>query len=183
MEPDPGAVDAPAARTGAWRFSVALVVLAALVAGAVYTGLRYQHHRDAADRQRAAIPAQQAVLAAARAEGVALTTISYQTARADLARILAGATGSLRAQFAKQQAQLPGVLARTKSVSKGTALSSALTSLGGNDAKALVAVDANVSGTDTGSGGVLKHYRMVVTLQRVNGKWLASDVAFAGQPQ
>lgn len=183
MESDPVVADRPAGRTGWLRLLVVLVVLAALVAGAVVTGLRYENRRDKVNRQRAAIPAQQAVLAAARAEGVALTTISYQTARADLARILAGATGSLRTQFAKQEAQLPSVLARTKSVSKGTALSSALASLAGDQARALVAIDANVSGTDTGSGGVLKHYRMVMTLRRVDGKWLASEVGFAGQPQ
>jgi hypothetical protein len=103
--------------------------------------------------------------------------------RDHLDRILAGATGPLRTQFEKEKAQLPATLARTKSVSHGNVLSSGLISLDGARAQALAAVDARVSGTDTGRAGVIKHYRMVITLQQVGSKWLASDVAFAGAPQ
>jgi Mce-associated membrane protein len=157
-------------------------VLVALVITAVLLGLR-DHHRRTATSSPAGTAAEQAVLSAARSEAVALTTLSYNSAAADLNRILAGATGKLRTQFEKEKAQLPTILARTKSVSHGTVLSSGLISLDGARAQALAAVDARVSGTDTGRTGVIKHYRMVITLQQVGSKWLASDVAFAGAPQ
>jgi Mce-associated membrane protein len=168
-----GSEDAPpiasAARAGVPLLIVAAVVLVGLVAAAILLG--------------AAPPAQQAALAAARAEAVALTTIGYKTTDSDLDRVLAGATGALRTQFAAEKGQLPATLAKTKSESRGAVLSSALSSLRGSRAQVLVALDATVSGTDTAKTGVLKHYRMVITLALVGGKWLASDVAFAGVPQ
>ena len=128
-----------------------------------------------------------AVLAAARQEAVNLTTIAYTSAAHDLDRILAGATGGLRQQFAAQQAQFPAVLARDKSVSRGRVLSAGLISLSaGNDtARVAVATDATVSTTAGGPTpqSVLKHYRMVMQLRLVRGRWLVSDVAFAGVPQ
>jgi Mce-associated membrane protein len=159
----------------------AVVLLAVLVAAAVLLGIRDHRHRDASADP--VVPAEATALAAGRAEAVALTTIGYKTATADLDRVLAGATGALRTQFEKERSQLPATLAQTKSVSRGAVLSSALSSISSDKAQVLVAVDARVSGTDTGARGVLKHYRMVVTLERVAGRWLANDVAFAGTPQ
>jgi Mce-associated membrane protein len=172
----------PAHRGSVLALAGALVILAALVLGAVHFALRDSHRRHAAAVHRDVPVAQQAVLTAAKGEAVALTSISYQTADRDIDRVLSGATGALRTQFAKQKPTFPSVLAKTKSVSKGTVLSAALSSLDATKAQALVAVDATISGTDTSTSGVLKHYRMVVSLQRINGKWLSNDVAFAGQP-
>jgi hypothetical protein len=180
----PNAPGSPAARSrGGGLLAIAAVVLAALVVAATLLGLRDHHDQQLAAAQRTVSPAEQIALAAARGEAVALTTISYQSAAGDVRRVLAGATGALRTQFASEANQLPATLAKTKSASRGVVLSSALSSLSGDRAQALVAVDATVSGTDTGKTGVLKHYRIVVTLQRIQGKWLASDVAFAGVPQ
>jgi Mce-associated membrane protein len=171
-------------RSGSWlSLAAAAILLIGLAATAALLGVRDHQHRQGSGSSLTATPAEEAALAAARAEAVALTTISYRTASADLDRVLAGATGALRSQFEAQKAQLPATLAQTKAISKGTVLSSALSSLAGNQAKALLAVDQTVSGTDTSTSGVLKHYRMVVTLQQVNGKWLASDVSFDGLPQ
>jgi len=128
-----------------------------------------------------------AVLAAARQEAVNLTTIAYTSAAHDLDRILAGATGGLRQQFAAQQAQFPAVLARDKSVSQGRVLSAGLISLSAHNDTARVAVATDATVSTTGGGptaqSVLKHYRMVMQLRLVRGRWLVSDVAFAGVPQ
>lgn len=159
----------------------ASVVLAVLLVAAVLLAIRDHQHRESSGT--AIAPSEATALAAARAEAVALTTIRYKTAAADLDRVLAGATGALRAQFEKEKSQLPASLARTKSASQGTVLSSGLSSISSDRAQVLVAVDARVTGTGTGAHGVLKHYRMVVSLQRVAGRWLAGDVAFAGTPQ
>jgi Mce-associated membrane protein len=162
---------------------VTACLLAGLVVAAVVLAIRDHRHREGGTPAQSGTAAEQAALSAARGEAVALTTISYKTAAADLNRVLAGATGSLHSQFNKQKGQLPATLAQTKSVSRGTVLSSGLSSLDGSHAQALVALDARVSGTDTGPTGVIKHYRMVVTLQKIGNRWLASDVAFAGAPQ
>jgi Mce-associated membrane protein len=155
-------------------------VLAALVAVAVVFLLRVHDH-SALDGAR------NDALAAARTEAVNLTTIRYQSATADLNRIIAGATGKLRAQFESERAQFPAVLQRQQSESTGSVLSAAVVSCDpdAGTAQVVVATDANVS--TAGASGkrdtVLKHYRMVMKLQRVHGRWLVSDVAFAGAPQ
>jgi len=128
-----------------------------------------------------------AVLTAARQEAVNLTTISYTSAAHDLDRIVAGATGGLRQQFEGQRAQFPAVLARDKSVSRGRVLSAGLISLSDNNDTARVAIATDATVSTTGGGvtaqSVVKHYRMVMKLQRVGGRWLVADVAFAGVPQ
>lgn len=164
---------------------LACLLLLALLAVAAVLGARFQHRSQERDVAGSTAGAEQAALQAAQGEALALTTIDYRTANRDLDRILAGATGPLAKQFAAQRAKFPDSLRPTKSVSKGTVLSAALspaaTDLPAGKAQAVVAVDAAVSGS--GSSSVVKHYRMVVSLQRVSGRWLADDVAFSGEPQ
>jgi Mce-associated membrane protein len=153
------------------------LVLAALIALVVILVLRTNDRSSRDD-------ARQGVLQAARQEAVNLTTLSYTSATRDLDRILAGATGGLRAKFESERAQFPAVLAREKSQSSGSVLSAGLVrlSLSAGSAQVVLATDATVA-TTAAPQPVLKHYRMVMTLQRVNGHWLVSDVAFAGLPQ
>lgn len=161
-----------------------IVTLAGLGIAAVTLGLG--NTSAAADHGAANSVARQDVLQAARQEAVNLTTISYHTALRDVDRILSGSTGALRQQFTEERSHFPSVLTADKSVSQGTVLSSALASLTDAKAQVLVAVDASVSttqGTAAKPTSVLKHYRMVMQLKPVHGRWLVSDVAFAGLPQ
>jgi len=160
---------------------VTIGLLAALIALVVLLALLV----IGASTRNARSAARDAAAAAARNEALHLTTISYRTADADLARILAGATGALRAQFAAEQAHFADTLAPDKSVSTGDVLAVGIVHSSTSAARADVAVDATV--TTTGSSGksqsVLKHYRMVMKLVKLHGHWLVSDVAFAGAPQ
>ena len=140
---------------------------------------------DARDA-RARDDERQAALQAARQQAVNLTTISYETADRDLGRIITAATGTLKTQFEAQRAQFPAVLKRDKSVSVGNVLAAGVASQRGSTIEAVVAVDAAVSNAESakaGSGKLLKHYRMDMKLVRINGRWLVSQVAFAGLPQ
>lgn len=167
----------PRRRSRRWLRALPVAVLAALVATAVLLGLSVRAH-GAPDDERAA------AMAAARQEAVNLTTLGYATARHDVDRILAGATGGLRAKFETERAKLGSVLAQDRSTSRGHVVSAGLVHLSGDTAQVVVAADATVTtGTGSGQRSVLKHYRMVVRLQKVSGQWLASDVAFAGMPQ
>lgn len=130
--------------------------------------------------------ARAAALQAARQQAVNLTTISYETADRDLARIIDAATGTLKTQFEGQREQFPTVLRRDRSVSVGTVLAAGVASQSEGAVEALVAVDASVSNAESakaGSGKLVKHYRMDMKLVRVGGRWLVSQVAFAGLPQ
>jgi Mce-associated membrane protein len=172
--PDPE-VPAPA-RRGRVVPALLALLLVALLAGIVLTTIdrRDAHRRDAA---------RQAALQAARQQAVNMTTISYETADRDLGRIIAAATGTLKTQFQAQQKTFPGVLRQQKSISVGTVLAAGVASQAGNKVEALVAVDAAVRNATSGSSPVVKHYRMDMTLVRSGGRWLVSEVAFAGLPQ
>ena len=182
LEPEDGAppVDPTRSRSGPAGLVAALVVVAALLAVLVVLLLQASHRNARDDARRAAA-------AAARAEALNLTTISYQTADADLRRILAGATGKLRSQFAQEQPRFANSLAGDKSRSKGDVLAVGVVSSSASTgtAQVVVAVDATVT-TAAANGqdqSVLKHYRMVMRLVKLHGRWLVSDVAFAGAPQ
>jgi Mce-associated membrane protein len=124
--------------------------------------------------------------AAARAEALNLTTIRYNTADADLRRILDGATGKLRSQFAEQQPQFARSLGADRSRSRGNVLAVGVVNASASKgtAQVVVAADATVTTAVNGNDqSVLKHYRMVMRLVKLHGRWLVSDVAFAGEPQ
>ena len=182
LEPDDGAPPTSPSRSrgGSAVLVAALVVLAALVVILVVLLLQASDRNARDDARRDAA-------AAARSEALNLTTISYQTADADLRRILDGATGKLRGQFAAEQPRFADSLAGDKSRSKGSVLSVGVVpgSATENEAQVVVATDATV--TTAGKSGqdqsVLKHYRMVMRLVKIHGHWLVSDVAFAGEPQ
>ena len=152
------------------------VLLVALVAGIVGTVLDDRSADRRADARAAA-------LRAARQQAVNLTTISYQTADRDLARIIAASTGTLKTQFETQAKSFPGVLRKEKSVSEGRVLAAGVKSQDGKVVDALVAVDATVRNTASGEAGVVKHYRMDMRLVLIGTRWLVSTVAFAGLPQ
>ena len=152
------------------------LLLCALIAGIVATvaDRREDQRRD---------EARQAALQAARQQAVNMTTISYETADRDLGRIIAAATGTLKTQFEAQKKTFPGVLRQQKSISVGTVLAAGVAGQTGDKVEALVAVDAAVRNATSGSSAVVKHYRMDMTLVRRGGRWLVSEVAFAGLPQ
>jgi Mce-associated membrane protein len=152
------------------------VLLVALLVGVLLLVL---DDRDAQARE----DARQAALQAARQQAVNMTTISYETADRDLGRIISAATGTLKTQFEAQRKQFPDVLRREKSVSVGSVLAAGVTSQTGNTVEALVAVDATVKNATSGDAGVVKHYRMDIKVVRLGGRWLVSQVAFAGVPQ
>jgi Mce-associated membrane protein len=168
-------------RPGGAARALTLVLLATLLALVVSLALLVVGASARNNRSNA----RDAALAAARTEALHLTTISYRTATADLARILAGATGTLRAQFAAEQPHFADTLASDKSVSVGDVLAVGIVRSSGSTAQADVAVDATVTTTSNAgkAQSVLKHYRMVMRLVQVHGRWLVSDVAFAGEPQ
>jgi Mce-associated membrane protein len=126
------------------------------------------------------------VVGVARQEAVNLMSISYNTASADLARILKLAAGSVAKQFASQRGTINNYLGQAKSTSRGQVKSAGLQSLGKDRAIVLVAADATVSNNESSGAGlkdVVKHYRMSMTLQRVHGQWLVSDIGFDGAAQ
>jgi Mce-associated membrane protein len=159
---------------------VPVVTLSLLVAAVVVLAFRSSARAAESDARADA-------LAVATQEALNLTTLSYEHADADLDRIVGLATGELRTRFEAEREDLPGVLAREQSTSTGTVRSAGLVRLSddGKSAQASVAVDAEIANAQSRDAGqpVTEHYRMVLQLMLIDGKWLVSDVAFAGSPQ
>ena len=150
-----------------------IVLLAGLIGLGVPLALRVsdqQSHEGARD----------AVLAAAQAEVTNLMNISTATAARDLSRVMAGATGDLRHQFALQRAHVSSLGGRSEL--SGSVVSAGLLWL--DDARQTARTVVAATGTDSSSGSAatLRHYRWVLTLRHVGGRWLVSDAALEGVP-
>jgi hypothetical protein len=167
------------------RRSLAVVAAPVLVLGLLVTAVLLLTFR--ADARAAEADARAAALGVARQAALSLTNLGYTDTEADLDRILGLTPGALRERFEAERAKLPGVLAREHSTSEGTLRSAGLVRLSADRtaAQAAVAVDAEIGTDATRRTGqpVVKHYRMVLQLRCVGGRWLVSDVAFAGTPQ
>lgn len=155
------------------RLAVLLAALVvALLCAAVVLGLRWQHAR--AQQQQ-----YDEVLAAARAETIAFTTLDYRDLNPSIDRVLAGATGSFKKQFADSREQLTSLSTRNRSVSKGQVLSAGVVSMDQDSARVVVVADSTVTNVNATTPQP-RHYRLQLDLVRTGGQWLTSDLQFVG---
>lgn len=147
-------------------------VLAGLVATSVVLGLRVWDKRQL-EAQR------QDVLHAARQESVNLFSLDYRTLDRDIDRILGGATGKFRSDFASRTKFVEQYLPKAKSVSSAKVHSAGLVSMDEDSAEALVVADARVRKADQKQDLDL-HYRLSLTLERHGERWLVSQIRYVG---
>ena len=164
-------VPAPAARRSAGV--VVLAVLSVLlVIACVVLALVVKSHRDARDQADAA---RDAALSAGRTAIVNLDALSVSTIDADLARVLASATGNFKDQFGKAQADLKSLVVSRKTTSSGQILSAAVVRGDLDTATVLVAVDRLVKDSTT-PAGTTAHDRWKLDLERHGGRWLVANL-------
>ncbi|MEU0004339.1 hypothetical protein ABZ079_08545 [Streptomyces sp. NPDC006314] len=149
---------------------VAVTVLAAVLS--VWLGLKLAGQRGAEQRR-------QDILAAARQSALNFTSLDYRHYDRDSRNVLKGATGDFKKQFAAQTEQLTKLVAQNKSVSEGQVLEAGIVRSDGRSARVLVVADSKVTNTAAPEGQA-RTYRLQLDLVRVDGRWLTSDVAFAG---
>ena len=150
-----------------------LSVLLLLLAAAALVGalkLREQSQRD---------DARAGALAAARQEALNLTSIDGRDIDADLKRVLDGATGGFKTDFAQRSKDLKTVLTENQVVAEGRVLEAALVRSDSETATALVVVDSTVKNKATPNGRS-NTYRMQLDLERHDGRWLTSALQFVG---
>jgi Mce-associated membrane protein len=147
--------------------TVAVVVLGALVG---WLGLR-AHVSDQTDQLRAVY------LAAARQGAVNLTTISYTEVDADIKRILDSATGTFYDDFQKRSQPFVEVVKQSQSKSQGTVTESALESVNGDTAQALVCVAVTTS-TAQAAQQQPRAWRMRISVQKMGAVAKVSNVEF-----
>ncbi|MGH8961192.1 MAG: hypothetical protein ACRDWT_08285 [Jatrophihabitantaceae bacterium] len=166
---------APAARPPwivAAVLAVLAVVLAALLFAVVYPARH--RHKDSAAAQFSS--SEQAALSAATTQTINMLTYARKSFDTDFARALAGATGQLRSDLQKDKASTLTQLTTNKFDIKAQVTDTALES--GDAAKGylvlLVANGYRIDANGKQSAAIPK--RIELTMVRVGGKWLASDL-------
>jgi Mce-associated membrane protein len=163
------AVDSPAPSVRrAMLLGAAIVVSLSVLVG--WLGFRaYQTHQEQA--------LQSQLLQAARQGALNLTTIDWQHAEGDMQRILDGATGQFRDEFASRSQPFIEVVKQSKSISVGTITEAGLESEEGGHARVLVAVAVKTS-TAGAPEQDPRAWRMRITVQKDGDQAKVSNVEF-----
>jgi Mce-associated membrane protein len=116
-------------------------------------------------------------LAAARQIAVDLTAYDYRHVAADFKRVEDESIGTFHAQFLTQSTGVAPLIVKAKAVSNAEVAGAGLTSVAGDRATAVLALNRTVKNTGN-SAGRTDSFAMRMQLQLVRGRWLASAVTF-----
>jgi Mce-associated membrane protein len=156
------------ARAGLIVLSAGVAVL--LAAGAVF-GLQWWGSVAESNRRTE-------VVDAARQVALNLTSINFESADADVNRVIDGSVGEFRDLFIQNLDSYVEVVKDNEVLTTGQIAESGLSDLTGDVAHVLVAVQSNVRNKAAPDGEV-RTYRMDLQMERQgNGSWLVSRVDF-----
>lgn len=155
-----------------WVPPALVVAVVLLLVAAAVLGVRWKQARDREQRYAD-------VVAAARAETIAFTTLDYRDLGTSVDRVLAGATGQFKQQFSASRQQLESLSTRNRSVSRGKVLTAGVVSIDADSARVVVVADSTVTNVNAPKPQP-RHYRLSLDLVRVDGQWLTSDLQFVG---
>lgn len=117
----------------------------------------------------------QEALATARTYTVALSSVDSTNIDQNFAQVIDGATGKFKDMYTQSSVQLRQLLIDNKASSKGTVVDSAIKSATKDEVDVLLFVDQSVSNT-VNPGPRIDRMRIDMTMEKVNGRWLASKV-------
>ncbi len=146
------------------------IVVLALVAATVVLGIA-KHNADSRDAKR------QEFMQAARQTVLNLTTIHPETAKQDVERILANATGDFKAEFDGRIDPFVSVVVEAKVATDGQIIESGLESVNGDSANVLVAAKSMVTNSGTQEPQP-RDFRLRVTITDEGGHMATSKVEF-----
>jgi Mce-associated membrane protein len=121
-----------------------------------------------------------AVTAAAKAETLAFLTVDYRNMDALTAKVLGGATGPFKQQYAGARSNLKTSAARSQAVSTGKVLSVGISDIDKDKAVVFVAANSQVTNKSTKGKPVPRYYRLKLSMVREGGTWRTSDLQFVG---
>ncbi|GJF19614.1 hypothetical protein NGTWS1803_09590 [Mycolicibacterium cyprinidarum] len=151
----------------AMRWIAAVVLVAVLAVAGVEGWQLYQHHqRDVAAEQ---------ALEAAKKFTLTLTTIDPNAVGTNITDVLDGSTGEFKNLYQQSSAQLRQVLVDNKATANGMVVEAAVKSATKDKVEVVLFVDQAVSNA-TSPEPQLDRSRVVMTMEKVDGRWLASKV-------
>lgn len=154
------------------------VLLVALVAAAVYIGVRGPGADPAAVSAAAVSHEYDDITAAARQETEAFLTVDYKDMDPTVNQVLAGATGQFEKEYEKAEVNLRSAAQQSRATSKGKVRSVGIGDLDGDSAIVYVAADSTVSNKSTGHQPQPRYYRFQLNMTRVGGTWLTANLQF-----
>lgn len=148
--------------------AIAAGILAAVLATAGYEGwlLFEQHQKDVAAAQ---------ALDAAKKYILALTSVDTNAIDKNFAEVLDGSTGEFKDMYTKSSAQLRQTLIDNKGAAHGNVVDAAVRSATEDKVEVVLFVDQSVS-NGAAPAPQLDRSRVKITMEKVDGRWLASKV-------
>lgn len=143
-------------------------VLSIVLAGAGYEGwlLFQQHQKDVAAAQ---------ALDAAKKYIITLTSVDTNAIDKNFTDVLDGSTGEFKDMYTKSSAQLRQTLIDNKAAAHGSVIEAAVQSATEDKVDVVLFVDQSVS-NGTAPAPQLDRSRVKMTMEKVDGRWLASKV-------
>ncbi len=158
---------------GARRALVLLSLLGVLLlAASVALALAWAGEKRSRDHL---LQARSDAVAAARQEMLNLDSLSAATIDGDLTKIIDGATGSFKDQFAKAKTDLKQVVTQRKTTSAGVIRSSGVVRSDNDTATVLIAVDRTIKDASTSQPGTTTD-RWRLDLEKHDGRWLVANL-------
>jgi Mce-associated membrane protein len=150
--------------------TMGLVLIVAMSGLAGWWGYRWYEAQQYAETQ-------ERYLQIGRQGAIDLTTIDFQTADADVERILDSATGVFYEDFSARSASFVDLVKQTQSTTRGTVIGAGIESATDNGAQILVAVKVQTSNAAAAEQEP-RSWRMRVSVQRMNDRIKVSNVEF-----
>ena len=155
-------------------YLVALLLACACIFGGVLVLRERADRADAkADQERYG-----AVLSSARAETEAFINIDYREAQSSIDKVAAGATGEFAKQYTESTDSVIEVLEQNESVMDGEVKWAGVVSVDGDSATVIAATTGTVANKASQGEPVARNFRVQLTLERVDGEWLTSNLEF-----
>lgn len=171
-----------------WSTVALAVVLLALVATSAV--LATTRESGLAELERAAVPWQEpgnelteqsrAVAEAARAETLAFLAVDYRDMEPLMDDVLDGATGEFKEQYEARREDLVQQAEQAESISTGEVVALGIGDMDPDSAKVYVAANSQVRNASTDGTAQPRYYRLQLDLEKVEGRWLVSQVQFVG---
>ncbi|MGV0606079.1 hypothetical protein [Mycolicibacterium sp. XJ1904] len=154
------------------RKTVVLVLGALLVVGALATSAVLAVNLQ---REQAIADAGQQALAAAQQYALVLTSVDAAKLDENFAAVLDGATGEFKKMYSESSSQLKQALIDNKARADGKVIAAGVKSATEDKVEVMLFLDQAVTNA-LNPEPRLDRNRIIMTMEKVDGRWLASDV-------